>query len=576
MSMQKTTGILILSIIVILSWNDQYGQVTGQVNLSNCPKEKIEVQFSQDNIFTGEILWFKIYCTSSLFPGEEISCLAFIELVSSENTSIFRKKINLIHGSGTGEFEIPDNLSTGLYYVIAYTNWMKNFGEESFFRKEIIIVNPYQPLLKLSDSVDSGSIRNITWQNSNNAGELKIRSDKKKYSTREKVTVKIDPGHKPGKIFSGELSVSVSHKEPPLKYYITKRSDHIKAENPEIKSYLPDYRGIKLSGKVMDPADNPVSDAILMMSMPGPGTAIESDITDSNGEFNFLINPGEGEEDIVITMPDENNRLSLEESFWNGFRNPPDSMMIEFTMDYVSYLKEKFIYFQLQKRFNKQYFIRNVPVRHKADSSVFYNMPYQTIYPGNYIALDSLEEYFHELISSVRFTRKRGEYDISVIDQQSFTFLKEKPGLFLDGVLFDNYAALVNIPPAEIDRISIIPSDYYYKDLKFGGIIDIHTKKSDFNYVKLLPGMTRFIYPKASFSEFKFISPDYSVTGPPDRVPDFRYLLTWEPLVKSDSSGVATVQFYTGDITGNFVVKVSGISDDGEILQTENEFYVGE
>jgi hypothetical protein len=310
------------------------------------------------------------------------------------------------------------------------------------------------------------------------------------------------------------------------------------------------------------------------MSMPGPGTDIESDITESNGEFNFLLNPGEGEEDIVITMPDENNKLSLEESFWNGFRNPPDIMMFEFTMDAVSYLKEKFIYFQLQKRFNKQYFSKNMPVKHGADSSVFYFMPYQTIYLGNYITLDSLEEYFHELVPSVKFTRKRGEYDISVIDQQSFTSLKEKPGLFLDGVLFDNYAALANIPPAEIDRISIIPADYYYKDLTFGGIIDIHTKKSDFNNVKLLPGMTRFIYPKTSATEFKFISPDYSVTSTPGRIPDFRYLLTWEPNVKSDSSGVATVQFYTGDITGSFVIMVEGLSDEGEIIQAENEFSV--
>lgn len=133
---------------------------------------------------------------------------------------------------------------------------------------------------------------------------------------------------------------------------------------------------------------------------------------------------------------------------------------------------------------------------------------------------------------------------------------------------------IANIPVGEIDRMVILPSAYYYKDLSFGGIIDIHTKKSDFNGVKPLQNMTRFIYPKAFTSEMKFISPDYSVTNNPDRTPDFRYLLIWEPYVKIENSGAATIQFYTGDVTGNFVVKVSGISDDGEILQTENEINV--
>lgn len=67
----------------------------------------------------------------------------------------------------------------------------------------------------------------------------------------------------------------------------------------------------------------------------------------------------------------------------------------------------------------------------RPDSSVFYSMPYQEINLGNYITLDSLKEYFYELVPSVKFTRRRGEYDISVIDQKSLTYLEEKPGSFL-------------------------------------------------------------------------------------------------------------------------------------------------
>jgi hypothetical protein len=201
-------------------------------------------------------------------------------------------------------------------------------------------------------------------------------------------------------------------------------------------------------------------------------------------------------------------------------------------------------------------------------------MPYQMLYLGNYITLDSLREYFHELVPSVRFTHRRGNADISVIDPQSLTPLEEKPGVFLDGVLYNNYTVIANIPPVEIDRIAILASPYYYKALEFGGIVDIHTKKSDFSVVKPLQNMTRFIYPKAVADELKFVSPDYSDAGFPERIPDFRYLLYWESCIRPDSSGSATIRFYTGDIPGNFVIKVEGMSDDGEIMQLQNEISV--
>ncbi len=113
----------------------------------------------------------------------------------------------------------------------------------------------------------------------------------------------------------------------------------------------------------------------------------------------------------------------------------------------------------------------------------------------SYISLDSLREYFYELVPSVRFTGRKGEFNISVIDRQTSTFIDEKPGVFLDGVRYDDYAAIAGLPAGEINRIVILPTTYYYKDFTFGGIVDIHTKKSDFNGVKPLPNMTRFLFP---------------------------------------------------------------------------------
>lgn len=572
--MQRKIKIIIFITAVILFRNGLFGQDAQKLSVGNCPEEIMQVHISQQSVFPGELLWFKVYCSSALFPKEELSSLAFIELVSSENTSILRKKILLQHGEGLGEFEIPGNLPTGLYYVLTYTNWMKNFGEASFSRKELIIVNPFQPLNKIQDRTDSLKSQGGTSLSDNKTNNVKITPDRKIYPTRQLVTIKIETNSTAGKPISADFSVSVCRREPQMIFSTNTSKGPIVMKGSERKVYLPDYKGMRLSGKLMDSSDNGVAGAPVSESTPGYGTDLKRSITDSKGDFNFLLKPKEGEREIVFTLPAPDTKISLEESFWNGFRDPPDNLIFGLNQEAISYLRGKFTHFQFQSRFKKQYFIPNTQAKIAADSSVFYSKPYQLIELKDYMELDSLREYFYELVPSVRISQRRGEIDISVRDSLNMSFLEDKPGVFLDGIFYNDYTAITDIPIKEIDRIAILPKTYYYKDFTFGGIIDIHTKKSDFNSVKLLPNMTRFIYPMANASEWKYKSPNYSIADSHDRVPDFRYLLHWEPNIRVGNSGEAKVQFYTGDVKGNFIVKVIGIDEDGGILQADSEILI--
>jgi hypothetical protein len=569
----KVNHILFALILVCCT---AFGQYSEKPVASNCPQEKIQVHLSHESAFAGEICWFKIYCTSPLFPEDEISNMAFFELVGSENSSIIRKKILLKNGMGKGDFEIPDNIPTGLYYVLVYTNWMKNFGEGSFFRKEFVIVNPNRSIDKQSDSTVLAGKKEETASTPFLKKGAEVIPDHDHYSTREKVTLKIKAGGKSEKEVSGNLSVSVYRKEPQMVFNTGMNMDTPDIRDPQNISFRPDYKGIWLSGKIANPSGQAVPGTTAYLCLPGPGTDIKSDMADSKGYFHFLLKPKQGEQDVVITLPDAGLKIDLEESFWNGFRILPDNSMFGLNQNSIDYLKEKYAHLQFQGRFKKWNYVKNLPFQNAADSSVFYSKPFQSVIMSNYISLDSLREYFYELVPSVKFTKRRGEFNISVIDRQTQIPIEDKPGVFLDGVLYDNYALIAGIPSGEIERMTILPAIYYYRVFTFGGIVDIHTKKSDFSILKPLPGMTRFLFPMANACEWEFVSPDYAVEDPSDRKPDFRYLLYWEPQVQADSSGGASVSFYTGDVTGVFDVKVVGINGAGEIIQAENEIHVGE
>lgn len=267
--MQQKIKIIILILAVILLRTDLFAFSSDQLPVNNCPQEKIEVHVTQESAFPGEIVWFKVYCTSSIFPKENLSTLAFIELVSNENASIIRKKILLSQGEGLGEFEIPNNLPTGLYHILAYTNWMKNFGESSFFKKALIIVNPNQPINNVPDSTDSLKTRKGTAISHISSNKLNIIVDKNKYSTREKATLKLETNNTNGKAISGDFSVSVYREEPQMIFNINKSKNAVLNENPEKIIYLPDFKGIRMSGKLIDTSENGVSGTTVTESSPG-------------------------------------------------------------------------------------------------------------------------------------------------------------------------------------------------------------------------------------------------------------------------------------------------------------------
>ncbi|VAW23191.1 hypothetical protein MNBD_BACTEROID01-1865, partial [hydrothermal vent metagenome] len=93
-----------LNFLTIALFNNLYGQKPEEKPGQNFPAEKLTVHITQECAFPGEVVWFKIYCTSPLYPEVELSRMAYIELVNSDNASLLRKKILLEGGEGEGAF----------------------------------------------------------------------------------------------------------------------------------------------------------------------------------------------------------------------------------------------------------------------------------------------------------------------------------------------------------------------------------------------------------------------------------------------------------------------------------------
>lgn len=109
---------------------------------ANYPVEKVYLQLDKPYYAVGDDIWFKAYVT--LGPQHKLSALNNIlnvELLDDRDSIKQRIKLPLVSGLTWGDFALSDTLPEGNYRIRAYTNWMRNFGDEYFFDKVITVVN---------------------------------------------------------------------------------------------------------------------------------------------------------------------------------------------------------------------------------------------------------------------------------------------------------------------------------------------------------------------------------------------------------------------------------------------------
>jgi len=105
-------------------------------------QEKVYVQTDTDMYYAGDIIWLstRLLDAQDHTPSKH-SRVVHVKLFDSSTKELYHKKILINKGIGNADILLSDTLSTGIYHISGYTEWMKNFSQEYFFYKQIYIVN---------------------------------------------------------------------------------------------------------------------------------------------------------------------------------------------------------------------------------------------------------------------------------------------------------------------------------------------------------------------------------------------------------------------------------------------------
>ncbi len=111
---------------------------------TTAPREKLYLHFDKSTYSLTDTIWFKGYLTdASTHTASPLSGLIYTELINSATGQVIQSlSLPTTLGLTWGSFALnPNKYNPGNYTIRAYTNWMQNFGETHFFKKEITIVS---------------------------------------------------------------------------------------------------------------------------------------------------------------------------------------------------------------------------------------------------------------------------------------------------------------------------------------------------------------------------------------------------------------------------------------------------
>lgn len=114
------------------------------------PEDRVYLQLDKPFYEPGDDIWFSAYVRDGLsMKSSAKSDIVYIELINPKGT--IEKKIAVVakNGKAAGDFSIDKEALGGLYKIKAYTNWMKNEGEENAFVKELQVQDVVLPALKM-------------------------------------------------------------------------------------------------------------------------------------------------------------------------------------------------------------------------------------------------------------------------------------------------------------------------------------------------------------------------------------------------------------------------------------------
>ena len=337
-------------------------------------------------------------------------------------------------------------------------------------------------------------------------------------------------------------------------------------------SKYPEKNAYILEGKLLDDNGRPLKNTPIFFSRIGAFAEISPDITNENGQFYFRLPLQKGLHDISLQVMDHDSisvKYNLNGKFLAKGVGIKKMFQPRLKGKYLDFLKEIWENYKIRQIYNTTDYTKvNDSTIYRSEKN-FFGKPDQSFIVDEYIRLDSLEEYFHELITAVKIRYRKKHFTLNVFNPETKSIMHESPLVLYDGLILEDMNLAMGLKSENIDRIEVVPYEYYYKSAHFAGIVHIISKNKKCE-LKALPSNTERYYLPLFVSEIQ--KADYQV--PKQHYPDFRTDLLWVPNITLTKNYDVELEFTTSDVKGEYELVIEGISEKGEPIVLKQDILV--
>jgi hypothetical protein len=260
------------------------------------------------------------------------------------------------------------------------------------------------------------------------------------------------------------------------------------------------------------------------------------------------------------TQTDSVYRVELLNPFSTQYRASTASALV-LSEAYGNDLSKRSLQMQVQNAyFRKQLSTYRIPA---TDSVPFYGKANEVYKLDDYTRFKVLEEVMREYVPGVLVRRRNDGFHFIVVDNVNGGVFNKNPMVLLDGFPVFDINKIMALDPLAIQKLEVYTSRYMQGALLYEGLVSYTTYKGDLGGFQPNANVLVQEYEGPQWQR-EFYSPRYETAAEKQsRLPDARNLLYWNPSVNTTTTGSNTLEFYTSDQPGKYMVVVQGIASSG-------------
>lgn len=508
-------------------------------------KDSLIFIFNQPHYSLGDTAYYGVYVQTKFREEKNVLQIRLYK----DNNEIFRQRIVIRENKGSGFFVFPVSMLSGEYSLISFVEVASKANSASLFRGNLSVSNDGSILMQRE-------AMQLPPANSN----FLCSPDREKYLTRSNVRLNIVNGNEPNgeetdfliTVYKADLFNKISPMTSlwPLTSY----------EDASFLSMLSD-RPYYFKGRLIDKmTGNLVEESARVTFYLSENNLAYELYTKKDGSFLFPLFHDFVSDAIFYTIYQKDGGGSktlgvvTDEFKYMDDNLVKETLTSEEGLSYTNYsqqvkrIDESYNFFSKKRDDLKNTEKKPIPADHE-------------IFLEKYEPFFSMAEIVMNIVPMVKY--KNEVEGIRIFLQSSAGYGEDNPLFLVDGVMTADIRYVLQMNPEDIKRIGVIRTARAlnrFGDLGRNGIlvIDTNLKNKMPEYDKNTIHIVGIEHKNQTLNK----NPIPTLAGD-QRKPFLRSFLYWNPSVKIKNGDKVSIEFYTADDVGDYVIELTSLNQDG-------------